>query len=68
MPDSASDRGPRCPTCGGAVAWAANPTRPFCSVTCKLIDLGGWLDEAYRVPGPPLPSEAPDDDPRPVGE
>lgn len=28
--------------------------RPFCSVTCKLVDLGVWLDEAYRVPGPPV--------------
>jgi endogenous inhibitor of DNA gyrase (YacG/DUF329 family) len=38
--------------------------RPFCSVTCKLIDLGEWLDGTYRVPGPSLSftlSAAPDD-------
>jgi endogenous inhibitor of DNA gyrase (YacG/DUF329 family) len=24
--------------------------RPFCSQRCKLIDLGAWASEAYRVP------------------
>jgi hypothetical protein len=57
---SPTPSGPRCPSCGGAVAWTANPARPFCSITCKLVDLGGWLDENYRVPGEPLAS-----DPRP---
>ena len=55
---------PRCPTCGSPVTWAGNPARPFCSVTCKLIDLGGWLDEAYRVPGQPIPSEPAEDERR----
>ena len=41
-----------CPTCDRASAWTGNPTRPFCSLTCKLRDLGKWLDERYRVPGP----------------
>ncbi|MFH1808941.1 MAG: DNA gyrase inhibitor YacG [Pseudomonadota bacterium] len=27
--------------------------RPFCSERCKLIDLGRWLGEGYRVPGHP---------------
>ena len=40
----------RCPTCGAATVWRDNPQRPFCSLTCRLIDLGGWLDERYRVP------------------
>jgi len=22
---------------------------PFCSLTCRLVDLGVWLDEGYRV-------------------
>jgi endogenous inhibitor of DNA gyrase (YacG/DUF329 family) len=26
------------------------PQFPFCSPRCKTIDLGRWLDEAYRVP------------------
>lgn len=40
-----------CPQCGKAVIWdAANPYRPFCSERCKMIDLGQWAAEAYRVP------------------
>lgn len=40
-----------CPTCGQPVEWnAANPYRPFCSQRCKLIDLGQWADESYRLP------------------
>ena len=30
--------------------WEDNPFRPFCSERCKLIDLGRWLGEQYRVP------------------
>ena len=32
---------------------------PFCSERCRLIDLGRWLGEEYRVPDnstPPDPS------------
>jgi len=36
--------------CGQATSWHGNPQRPFCSLTCRLIDLGGWLDERYRIP------------------
>jgi uncharacterized protein len=28
-----------------------NPWRPFCSERCKMIDLGAWASESYRVPG-----------------
>jgi endogenous inhibitor of DNA gyrase (YacG/DUF329 family) len=26
-----------------------HPPRPFCSARCKLLDLGNWFNEAYRV-------------------
>ena len=40
-----------CPTCGKAVAWSTeNRWRPFCGERCKLIDLGQWATEKYRVP------------------
>jgi endogenous inhibitor of DNA gyrase (YacG/DUF329 family) len=40
-----------CPRCGAQVAWSSgNPYRPFCSERCKLIDLGDWAMEKYRVP------------------
>lgn len=39
-----------CPTCGKEHAWDANNRfRPFCSERCKLIDLGKWANEEYRV-------------------
>ncbi|MFZ4535016.1 DNA gyrase inhibitor YacG [Propionivibrio sp.] len=41
----------RCPQCGGESEWnAANKFRPFCCERCKLIDLGAWASESYRVP------------------
>jgi uncharacterized protein len=40
----------KCPTCDGSAPWQSNPHRPFCSLTCRLVDLGVWLDEGYRVP------------------
>lgn len=38
-----------CPTCKTATPWQGNAHRPFCSLACRLIDLGVWLDEGYRV-------------------
>ncbi|MBI4211679.1 MAG: DNA gyrase inhibitor YacG [Deltaproteobacteria bacterium] len=40
----------RCPQCKTQVAWEGNPHRPFCSERCKLIDLGQWATEQYKVP------------------
>lgn len=41
----------RCPQCGGESVYSAdNKHRPFCSERCKLIDLGAWASESYRVP------------------
>ena len=40
-----------CPTCGKGALWMpANRWRPFCSERCKMIDLGAWAAESYRVP------------------
>ncbi len=40
-----------CPTCAKPVEWRPeNAFRPFCSERCKLIDLGEWAAEKYRVP------------------
>jgi len=46
----ATTRGVTCPACRAKTAWKENPHRPFCSLTCRLIDLGVWLDERYRLP------------------
>ena len=40
-----------CPHCGAPTPWSeSNPHRPFCSERCKLIDLGQWASEGYRIP------------------
>ncbi len=40
-----------CPRCGTPVPWTPQSRyRPFCSERCKLIDLGEWANERYRVP------------------
>lgn len=41
----------KCPTCRKETAWEDNPYRPFCSDRCRVIDLGGWAQERYRIPG-----------------
>ncbi len=38
-----------CPHCRTSVRWQDNPHRPFCSERCRLIDLGHWAAEDYRV-------------------
>ena len=36
-----------------ALALDANPAAPFCSSRCRLLDLGNWLGDAYRIPAEP---------------
>lgn len=39
-----------CPQCGRTIVWSReNSFRPFCSERCKLIDLGAWASERYRI-------------------
>ena len=48
---SRPQRAVACPACGKPAAYGpANPHRPFCSERCKMIDLGAWASESYRVP------------------
>ncbi len=64
-----------CPTCGAPVSGRepgghVSPSFPFCSRRCQLVDLGHWLDGAYRIADRPmegyrggLPPSDRDDDP-----
>jgi endogenous inhibitor of DNA gyrase (YacG/DUF329 family) len=36
--------------CKIKTTWEENPFKPFCSERCKLIDLGRWASEEYKVP------------------
>ena len=54
-----------CSICGKPLAEppnSATESSPFCSERCRLIDLGRWLGERYRVASP-LQSGADHDEP-----
>ena len=47
-----------CPQCTKDVVWSEeSPYRPFCSERCKLIDLGQWANEGYRIPAEQQPDD-----------
>jgi endogenous inhibitor of DNA gyrase (YacG/DUF329 family) len=40
-----------CPTCKKKADFSSeNPFRPFCSERCKVLDLGAWAEESYKIP------------------
>ena len=46
-----------CPQCGQPSEFSpANAYRPFCSERCKMIDLGAWASESYRIQASPEPA------------
>jgi len=38
-----------CPTCKAETDSQAHAEFPFCSGRCRLLDLGAWSSEKYRV-------------------
>jgi hypothetical protein len=46
----------QCPICGKEVK-LGEPDFPFCSERCRLIDLGNWAAEKYRISTPATPRE-----------
>lgn len=48
----------RCPHCGKIIEYSLeNPYRPFCTERCKMIDLGEWADEKFKIPTKNLDQE-----------
>ena len=45
----------RCPICDRENDFFAEPVGVFCSPRCKLVDLGKWLGEEYRISEPLRP-------------
>ncbi|MGZ8257417.1 MAG: DNA gyrase inhibitor YacG [Gallionella sp.] len=44
----------RCPQCQKSSPWdTQNAFRPFCCERCKMIDLGKWANEEFRIEQPP---------------
>lgn len=42
-----------CPQCGELSPFSpSNLFRPFCSERCKMMDLGAWASESYRIESP----------------
>ena len=40
-----------CPNCKKLTEYStSNAFRPFCSQRCKMIDLGDWANENYKIP------------------
>ncbi len=39
----------KCPQCKKEWELANNPSRPFCSKRCQLIDFGAWASEDYVI-------------------
>ncbi len=59
----------QCPTCGQKFDSDKSPAMPFCSVRCRQIDLGRWLNEDISIPfresedyDPATEPDRPDDD------
>lgn len=43
----------QCPSCGAKrEVEAGYEWRPFCSRRCKMVDLGNWLGEVYKLSRP----------------
>lgn len=57
-PPNGSSKPTTCPICSNKMPgnWTDYPDYPFCSKRCRMVDLGRWLGEDYRVGGGP-PSE-----------
>ncbi len=70
MPCLMSEPGKRvvsCPNCAKPVVWEPQSRfRPFCCARCKLIDMGQWASEQYRV-ADQASKDAAEPDERPSG-
>ncbi|MGL4767642.1 MAG: DNA gyrase inhibitor YacG [Formosimonas sp.] len=51
----------QCPTCKTTHEYDTRSRfRPFCSERCRLIDLGAWAQETFKIPA--VPEDKPIDD------
>jgi endogenous inhibitor of DNA gyrase (YacG/DUF329 family) len=44
----------KCPICKKPVE-IGSPDFPFCSERCRIIDLGAWASEEYKISSPANP-------------
>jgi uncharacterized protein len=50
-----------CPICRKPTNSETNSDFPFCSERCRLIDLGNWASEKYKVSEPVIDESVPED-------
>ncbi len=51
----------RCPICKKSTDSTKDSDFPFCSERCRLLDLGNWASEKYKVSEPALDESEPDE-------
>lgn len=39
----------KCPQCDTVFSYYDSEFRPFCCERCKMVDLGHWFEESYKV-------------------
>lgn len=44
----------KCPICGKPTKAGRDAEFPFCSGRCRLLDLGNWASERYKISEPAL--------------
>lgn len=57
-----------CPICKKPVAKATHADFPFCSERCRLLDLGNWASERYRISTPVIDENDLDDASNSIGD
>jgi uncharacterized protein len=57
----------QCPVCKKEVA-PTSAEFPFCCERCRIIDLGNWASEKYRIPADPRSDAAHDGESENDGE
>jgi len=49
-----------CPICRKPTDSETHAEFPFCSERCRLLDLGNWASEKYRISAPVIDESAPE--------
>jgi endogenous inhibitor of DNA gyrase (YacG/DUF329 family) len=49
----------KCPICGKPVDSETSADFPFCSERCRMMDLGNWASEKYKISEPVIDESAP---------
>jgi len=50
----------QCPICRKPTDSATDPDFPFCGERCRLLDLGNWASEKYKISKPVIDESTPE--------